>query len=311
MHSPALSARKGSPRGLGSAARAREELRAGLTELAGAVGLALVQVRPAGARAGLGAELRILPPLGAEARRRRGRGSRGRRGGARPVGVGGTGGGLGGARGRPRGREAQGPGARAPRGVLQRGHAARRRTVLGLREARARRAGGRARGLPEAGPVLGGRLGLPAPQVGPGAGSGLGCARPPRSLGDRLRPGPRRLRTRAAAGVGLPVVGRRGCRERRGEAGEAVRVGEAGEAERRGEGWGKGRLRGEGRGRGWGEWERQRREGREAERRGGEGRPGRLREEGRRVEMRLWRGGEADRGEEEMALGGERRWGTM
>lgn len=56
---------------------------------------------------------------------------------------------------------------------------------------------------------------------------------------------------------------------------------------------------------------RGREEGREAERRGGEGRPGRLREEGRRVEMRLWRGGEADRGEEEMALGGERRWGTM
>lgn len=83
---------------------------AGLTEFARAVGLALVQIHPAGARARLGAGLRVPPRL-AEARRRRGRGPGGRHGGARPVGVGGAGGRLRGARGRPRGWEAQGPGA--------------------------------------------------------------------------------------------------------------------------------------------------------------------------------------------------------
>lgn len=205
---------------VGSAARAREELRggAGLTEFVRAVGLALVQVRPAGARAGLGAGLRVRP------RRAETRG-RGRRGGARPVWVSRGG-------GRPRGREAQGWGARAPRGVLPRGRAVRGRAVLGLREARARRAGGRARGLPEAGSVLRGWRRLPAPRVRPGSGSGPE---------DRLRPGPWHLRARAAAGVRLPVVGRRRCRERRGEAGGGAEAAEG----RRGR-WGE-RRQGPGR----------------------------------------------------------------
>lgn len=179
---------------------------AGLTEFARAVGLALVQIRPAGVHTGLGARLRVSPRR-ANARRRRRR-SRGRCGGARPVGVSGAGGGVGGG---ARGWEAQGPGARAPLGVFQRGHAARRRAILGLRETRAQRAGGRARGLPEASSILGGWRRLPAPRVRPGGRSGLGY---------RLRLWPRCLfRARTAAGVGVSAVGRRGCREGRGEAG--------------------------------------------------------------------------------------------
>lgn len=227
-----MSARIAERTRLGRARRAAERgCGAGLTEFAGAVGLALVQIHPTGVRTGLGAGLCVPPrPIQARRRRRR-RGARGRRGGARPVGVSEA---VEGARRRARGGEAQGEGALTGRGILRRGGAARRRAVLRLREARARRAGGRARGLPEASPVLGGRRRLPAPRVRPGGRSGLG---------DWLFPRPRRLlRARTAAGIGVPVVGRRGCGEKRGR--EAGRGGEAdGEKEDRAPGgerrWGQ------------------------------------------------------------------------
>ncbi|XP_023612749.1 uncharacterized protein LOC111826746 [Myotis lucifugus] len=107
-------------------------------------------------------------------------------------------------------RESQSEGARTRRESSRavRGAATR---VLRCGRRGLRRAGGRARGLPEASPVLGRRRRLPAPRVRPGGRSGLG---------DWLFPRPRRLlRALTAAEIGAPVAGRRGCGENRGEAG--------------------------------------------------------------------------------------------
>lgn len=161
-----------------------------LTEFAGAIGLPLVRVRAAGARAGLSLWLPVL-------RRQRLQGPRGLRCCARPVRVGGAGG--------ARARRSHGPRERAPRRVLGRG-----RAVLRLREARARKRRGRVHCIPEAGAVVGGRRGLPAPGVGPGARSCVGGTRAARELGQRLRAWPWSL-----PGVGLSVR-RRGCGRKRG-----------------------------------------------------------------------------------------------
>lgn len=176
---------------VGTGARAPGRVRA-LTEFAGAVGLALVRVPAAGARARLGLQLGLLG-------RQRPRASRGLRGGARPVRVGGAGG--------ARALGSRRPRARTPRGVLGRG-----RAVLRLSEARAREPCGRARRLPEAGAVVSWWRLLPAPGLRPGARPCVRGSRPARELGQRLR-----ARARRFPGAGLSVR-RRSCgRERESE----------------------------------------------------------------------------------------------